>query len=138
LRLYHWVLKRRQQRIQVNLSMEDALALYYADFGYEAHLMPKLSALEEQGMGARYVGHETKRCVNEVAGNAKVYVGLGVDVAWHLPEGGMRAHPSPRERTKKAVKAAMKAGANGILISREYNEMRLESLKAVGKAIREI
>jgi hypothetical protein len=47
----------------------------------------------------------------------------------------MRANPSPPERTYEAVQKAFEAGADGILISREYNEMRLESLSAVGKAL---
>ncbi|NND06777.1 MAG: hypothetical protein HKN87_10400 [Saprospiraceae bacterium] len=135
LRLYHWVLERRQKRLQSNLSLEDALASFYADFGYDAVQMPTLSELRDKGMGPAYVEHETQRCVREVGGKAKVYAGIGVDVAWHLPEGGMRAHPSPPQRTKAAVKAALDVGADGILISREYNEMRLESLREIGKVL---
>ena len=50
----------------------------------------------------------------------------------------MQAMPSPRETTIEAVKAAFEAGAEGILISREYDEMHLESLRAIGEAMRQV
>jgi hypothetical protein len=135
LRLHYWVLERMSQRINKELSMEQALELFYARFGHDPKKMPNLEQLDELGLGPEYVFNETKRCVRGVAGKAKVYAGIGIDVPWHLPDGGMRANPSPPERTYEAVQKAFEAGADGILISREYNEMRLESLSAVGKAL---
>ena len=135
LRLHYWVLERMSQRINRELTMEQALELFYARFGHDPEKMPNLEQLDHQGLGPEYVFNETKRCVDAVKGQAKVYAGIGIDVPWHLPEGGMRANPSPPERTYEAVRKAFQAGADGILISREYNEMRLESLSAVGSAL---
>jgi hypothetical protein len=38
----------------------------------------------------------------------------------------------------EATLKAFEAGAGGVLISREYDEMRLPNLRAVGRAIREL
>ena len=135
-RLHHWVLASMQQRINRQLSMEQALALFYAWFGHDAAVMPSLDQLDDAGLGPEYVYNETRRAVRAIKGQSKVYVGLGVDVPWHLPEGGMAVVPSPPDRTELAVRRAFDAGADGILISREYDEIRLESLRAIGRAVR--
>jgi len=137
-RLRQWVVETMQQRAYNDLSPELTLALFYAQFGHDAVAMPSLQELDERGLGPAYVRRETERCVQGVDGKAKVYPGIGIDVPWHLPEGGMKAVPSPLESTREAVRQAFAAGADGILISREYDEMRLESLRAIGEAIREI
>ncbi len=45
------------------------------------------------------------------------------------------AHP---DTIRAAVTAAFRGGAGGIVISREYEEMRLPHLQAVGDAVREM
>jgi hypothetical protein len=35
------------------------------------------------------------------------------------------------------VKATFEAGAHGIILSRKYSEMKLDNLRAAGRAIRE-
>ena len=42
-----------------------------------------------------------------------------------------------RQKTFSAVAAALKAGADGLILSRKYSEMRLANLNASGKAVRE-
>ena len=138
LRLHHWVLERKHQRIDKELSMEQALALFYARFGHDPSKMPSLETLNEEGMGPEYVYNETRRCVKGVQGKARVYSGIGVDVPWHLPEGGMKANLSDQDKLFQAVLKAFEAGADGILISREYNEMRLESLSTIGRALKDL
>jgi hypothetical protein len=43
-----------------------------------------------------------------------------------------------RQDVKKAVTQAFQAGAPGIVISREYAEMKLDNLSGAGDAIREL
>ena len=38
----------------------------------------------------------------------------------------------------QAVKATFDGGAHGIILSRKYSEMRLDNLRAAGRAIREV
>jgi hypothetical protein len=37
-----------------------------------------------------------------------------------------------------AVKAAFTGGAHGILLSRKYSEMRLDNIRAAGRAIKDL
>lgn len=48
---------------------------------------------------------------------------------------GMQPFPSDPDKLTRAVTRAFDAGANGIVISREYDEMRLPSLRAIGRAV---
>lgn len=59
--------------------------------------------------------------------------GIGVDVPWHLPQGGREARISDPDILHAAMQAALDAGANGQLLSREYDEMSLASVKAIGR-----
>jgi hypothetical protein len=86
-------------------------------------------------MGPEYVYDETKRCVDSINGKAETIAGIGIDVPWHAP-GGMQPYLSDPERLQMSVVKAMEAGADGILASRDYDEMRHASLRAFGKAVR--
>jgi hypothetical protein len=59
-----------------------------------------------------------------------VYPGVGFDVPVRSPE--FRSRP---EVVSEAVREASRAGAKGLILSREYDEMRVENLKAVGSVI---
>jgi hypothetical protein len=58
------------------------------------------------------------------------------NTALEAPNGGKR--PSDQFALRAAIKNAFTAGAGGILISREYDEMRLESLKTIGETLKEL
>ncbi len=75
---------------------------------------------------------EVSRCVRATGGRVPVYAGVGFDV----PTDGnpMRSDP---ERVYRATYRAFEAGAKGLIVSREYDEMRLENLEAVGRAVRD-
>ncbi len=72
-----------------------------------------------------------RRSVASAAGKTKIYPGIGFNVP-----GGPRNTDS--ENVYKAVIRAFYAGASGIVVSREYEEMRLPNLNAVGCAVREV
>ena len=74
---------------------------------------------------------ETKRSVASAEGKTKIYTGIGFDVPW-----GNRHMDADPEEVYQCVIKAFEAGANGIVVSREYEEMRVPNLKAVGRAIR--
>jgi hypothetical protein len=134
-RLRNWVIKEMHRHAWRDKTEAEILQEFYALFGYDSAQMPALEELNSRGLGAAYVQKETERCVKGLNGGAKVYTGLGVDVPWHLPEGGMAPFPSPPDVLTAAIHGAFQAGADGILISREYEEIRLESLKTIGQAM---
>ncbi len=98
---------------------------------------PRLDKLEANGLGPEYVFRETRRCKQSVGEKAKVYAGIGVDVPWYVPE-GMEPRPSDPVQLEQAVARAFEAGADGVLASREYNEMRMTSLEAFGRGVRAV
>ena len=49
----------------------------------------------------------------------------------------MNSRQASPEDTHAAVTAALKAGADGLILSRKYSEMRLANLDASGKAVRQ-
>ena len=58
----------------------------------------------------------------------------GIDIPWYV-ENGMEPRPSDPEQLIAAVQRAFDAGADGVLASREYDEMRISSLEAFGKGV---
>ncbi|HWD94145.1 MAG TPA: twin-arginine translocation signal domain-containing protein [Verrucomicrobiae bacterium] len=91
-----------------------------------------LDKLPTAGLSSDYVFRETKRAVADVQGKCKIYPGIDIDV----PTGKGQKKTSP-EDVYAATTAGLKAGAEGILFSRKYSEMKLANLSAGGKAARE-
>ena len=50
---------------------------------------------------------------------------------------GLRSRKASPDDTYAAVAAALKAGADGVVLSRKYSEMRLDNLAAAGRAVRD-
>ena len=111
---------------------QQALALTYDVMGYDKEVEPDLDALPTTGMSPDYVYRETRRCVEAVNGEIPVYAGVGFDV----PTDGNPMRSDPK-RVYQATYRAFEAGAKGLIVSREYDEMRVENLEAVGRAIKD-
>ena len=85
--------------------------------------------LAEKGFSPAYVRTQTARYVDALGPDVRVYPGIGVGV-----EGGERiVKPGDIE---PMVGAAFDGGASGIMISRNYSELSLVNLGAVGSALR--
>jgi hypothetical protein len=113
------------------VPLDESLNLYYDLFGYDKTTEPKLNEMNARGFSPEYVFRETKRSVVSAAGKTKIYSGIGFNVP------GSPRNTDP-ENVYKAVIRAFDAGASGIVVSREYEEMRLPNLNAVGRAAREV
>ncbi len=61
-----------------------------------------------------------------------IWPGIEIDI----PTGEKEKKTTP-EDVYQAVKATFDGGAHGIILSRKYSEMRLDNLRAAGRAIRE-
>jgi hypothetical protein len=132
-RIRYWYLERFQKTILGELSLDESLELYYDLFGYDKNVEPKLNELAAKGFSPDYVFRETKRSVASAEKKTKIYTGIGFDVPW-----GNRHVDANPEEVYQCVLKAFEAGAAGIVVSREYEEMRVPNLKAVGRAIREL
>ena len=92
-----------------------------------------LSELATAGLSADYVARETKRALEGVRGQCRILP--GIDIGIPTRKNSRKASP---EDTYAATKAALLAGADGVILSRKYSEMELANLSAAGKAVREV
>lgn len=137
-RIRDYLVNRASKHLFADTSGETLLALFYDVMGYDAEREPKLDELAERGLSHDYVERQVKYFTRALDGRAKLYPGIGLDipkVGFSAGDGG--AFPSDPEGVYRSTLAAIGAGADGIMISREYGEMRLPSLSAVGRAVRE-
>jgi hypothetical protein len=87
-----------------------------------------------KGLSADSVYRETKRALDALA-DKKTLVWPGIDI--DIPTNAKSSHSTP-EGTKDAVLAAFHAGAQGVILSRKYSEMKLANLSGAGDAVREL
>ena len=114
-----------------DLPPEAALEMFYRQLNYNEAPYDKLAAT---GFSPDYVERETRRAAESVA-NHPVQIWPGVDI--DVPVGAGESHCTP-ESVALAVKAAFKGGARGIILSRNYTEMKPENLSGAGNALREL
>jgi hypothetical protein len=87
--------------------------------------------LPQRGLSSGYVARETKRALAGVGGAVKIWPGIDIDI----PTGKDEKKTQPDD-VRNAVRAALDAGADGVILSRKYSEMRLANLRAAGEAVR--
>ena len=87
-----------------------------------------------KGLSADSVYRETKRALDALA-DKKTLVWPGIDI--DIPTNAKSSHSTP-EGTKDAVLAAFHTGAQGVILSRKYSEMKLANLSGAGDAVREL
>ena len=128
-RLRSWV-ANEQRSLLGDLSLDEALNLHYAQFGYDRSIDAIDNKPTPPAASPQYVFRETERSVASAEGKTQIYPGVG----FNLPGGG----PDDPDAIYHCVMKAAEAGATGIVVSREYEELTVPNLKAVGRAVREL
>jgi hypothetical protein len=114
------------------MPIEEALKLEYRIMNYRER---GYAELPYTGLSPDYVYRETKRCVEGVRGTkTQIWPGIDVDIS-NMDPNFSRCTPPV---TKEVTLAAYRGGAQGLVISRKYSEMKLANLAAVGDALREL
>jgi len=141
--LYHDVMgprmktavERWRQGALPGLEPEPVYDLLRAINGYDETMTPPFDRLDQRGFGPEYVAYEVSRLVEEADARARILAGIGVDVPAGRGNrlGQFRSDP---KTLLAGIDAALDAGSAGILLSREYDEMHLATLKAVGEHLR--
>ncbi|MGF1453577.1 MAG: hypothetical protein ACFB21_16065, partial [Opitutales bacterium] len=139
-RFRQWELRGTGTSVFGDFTPEERVRAYYRIMGYDPAQMPtwdNMSAQNEQGawgFGADYVAREVKRC--KAGFGKRVYAGVGFDV----PNEEKFRYPYDYEAEGVAIvtRAAFDAGAEGVVISREYHENTRENLEAVGRVVDEL
>jgi hypothetical protein len=114
---------------------QDFLALYYKIMNYDEAPYAELAS---HGLSPDYVAKETRRALIGVAGQTQIYPGIDIDVP--VLGGGPKAGDKKTnpDDVKRALEAAFGAGADGVILSREYVEMFTANLTSAGDTLRAI
>ncbi len=110
-----------------DLSPDEVLELTYKVQNYNGDAGAELS---RKGLSANYVERETRRAVAGVGDTVKIWPGIDIDI----PTGQGEKKTEPQD-VRDAVRAAFSGGADGVILSRKYSEMRLANLQAAGEAV---
>ncbi len=132
-RIKNWYLQRMKDTVMRDTSMNVLLESFYDLMGYDKNVEPALDKMDNGGLTEDYVYRLTKRLVDGVAGKVPIYPGIGFDIPL-----GDKPYPANPEVVYRSVLKAFEAGASGIMLSREYCEMRVDNMRAVGRALREV
>lgn len=119
------------QTIFGDFAPEQTLGLTYNIQNYQGEAAT-LDQLSRKGLSADYVERETRRALVGVSG-APIKILPGIDI--DIPTGPNEKKTEPQD-VHDAVQAALRAGAEGMILSRKYSEMRLANLNAVSQALR--
>jgi len=115
-----------------DVPQQELLDFHYRILDYKHE--KNLAEIPQAGFSADYVYQEAKRAREALTG-AKTQLWPGIDI--DIPTGANQSKSTP-DGTKQAVLAAFRAGADGVLLSRKYSEMKLANLRGAGDAIREL
>jgi hypothetical protein len=114
---------------------KDFLELYYKIMGIQEAPFDQLAST---GLSPDYVAQETKRALAAVGGEVKIYPGIDIDVPTLSRDPNVTDKKTKPDDVKAALRAAFGAGADGVVLSREYVEMWLANLTAAGDTLRDI
>ncbi|MGB8539680.1 MAG: hypothetical protein WCD57_24865 [Acidobacteriaceae bacterium] len=105
-----------------DVPQQELLDFHYRVLDYKEK---SLAEIPFTGLSADYVYRETKRARAGLAGT-KTQLWPGIDI--DIPTAADHSKCSP-EGTRNAVLAAFHGGADGVILSRKYSEMKLANLK---------
>lgn len=115
-----------------DVPKQELLDFHYRvlDYGPEADM----AHLAATGFSPDYVLRETKRAHAALQGtHTKLWPGIDIDI----PTAASSSKCTPAG-TEAVVEAAFKGGADGVILSRKYSEMKLQNLRAAGDALKKI
>lgn len=91
-----------------------------------------IDELPMAGLSPDYVLRETQRAKAGVQGKSLILPGIDVNIPT-----GSESRKASTDDTYAATLAAFKGGADGVVLSRKYSEMKFANLEAAGRAIRD-
>jgi hypothetical protein len=118
------------QTIFGDFAPEQTLGLTYNIQNYQGEAAT-LDQLSRKGLSADYVERETRRAIAGLS-QSPINIWPGIDI--DIPTGRDEKKTEPQD-VHDAVQAALRGGAEGMILSRKYSEMRLANLRAAGEAL---
>jgi hypothetical protein len=116
------------QTLYGDVPKQELLDFHYRVLGYQEK---SLAEIPFTGFSSDYVYRETKRSRAGLQGT-KTQLWSGIDIDIPTEPGHSRCTPGG---TRDAVLAAFHGGADGVILSRKYSEMKLSNLKGTHQAL---
>ncbi len=127
-------LRRLSETVFHDATPPEFLEFYYKIMNYNEAPYDQLA---RTGLSADYVARETRQALEGVAGKVQIYPGIDINVPTLLKGDAPVKHTTPAT-VRASIEAALGAGADGVILAREYAEMQLANLAAAGDTLREI
>ncbi len=136
--MYHNVAGERMAQYIDNMASaaygdvpkEELLEFHYRVLGYTGE--KSCTEIPQSGFSSAYVLEETRRA-RAGLGSAHTQLWPGIDIDVPTAPGHSKCTPAG---TRDAVLAAFHGGADGVILSRKYSEMRLANLAGAGAALK--
>lgn len=122
------------ETIYGDIPPEELLPFHYRVLHYKE---APYDTVAQAGLKRDYVFREAKRAVDaRRQAGARTWILPGIDI--DIPTADLEDVRSTPEDVKAAVIQAFQAGADGVILSRKYSEMRLDNLAGAGAAVEEL
>ena len=113
-----------------DIPQDELLQFHYRVLNYQER---GLAEIPFTGLTSDYVYRETKRAHEDLQGT-KTLLWPGIDI--DIPTEPSHSRCTP-DGVRDAVLAAFRGGADGVLLSRKYSEMKLANLRGAGDAVKQ-
>jgi hypothetical protein len=113
-----------------DIPQDELLQFHYRVLNYQER---GLAEIPFTGLTSDYVYRETKRAHEDLQGT-KTLLWPGIDI--DIPTEPSHSRCTP-DGVRDAVLAAFRGGAEGVLLSRKYSEMKLANLRGAGDAVKQ-
>ncbi len=127
-------LRRLSETVFHDATPPEFLNFYYKMMDYNEAPYDQLAST---GLSADYVARQTRQALEGVGGEVQIYPGIDINVPTLLKGDAVEKQSSPAT-IRAAIEAAFGAGADGVVLAREYAEMQLSNLSAAGDTLREV
>ena len=117
-----------------DVPQQELMNFHYRVLNYGAE--KRAAEIPRTGLSANYVFREAVRAreaLDEASAKTQLWPGIDIDI----PTAADHSKSTP-DGTRDAVLAALRAGADGVLLSRKYSEMKLANLRGAGAAVRQL
>jgi hypothetical protein len=115
-----------------DVPAQELLDFHYRVLDYQGE--KGMTEIARSGLSSDYVYREAKRARTALAGT-KTQLWPGIDI--DIPTAATSSKSTP-DGTREAVLAAFRGGADGVILSRKWSEMKSANLKGAGAAIRQV
>ena len=116
--------------LYADVPKQELLEFHYKVLNYQEK---SLKEIPFTGLSADYVYRETKRSHDDLRGT-KTLLWPGIDIDIPTAPGHSKCTPPG---VHDATLAAFHGGADGVILSRKYSEMKIANIKGAGDAIRQ-